>query len=83
MVGRAAGGEVDHAIRALLDDFQERRKGLGTLIGLTGLRIAGVQMHDRRAGFRASTAASAISCGVTGSAFDIEGGVDRAGHGAG
>ena len=36
--------------RALLDDLEERREGLGRLVGLAGLGIARVQMHDRGAG---------------------------------
>ncbi len=45
----AAGGDVDHAIRALLDQLQERRESLWRLIGAPVGGIARVQMHDRRA----------------------------------
>ena len=44
----AAGGDVDHAIRALLDDLEERREPLGRLVGASVGGIARVQMDDRR-----------------------------------
>ena len=47
---RAAGGDVDDAVRALLDHLEEGLEGLGRLVGLAGLRIAGMDMDERRAG---------------------------------
>ena len=45
----AAGGEVDHAVRALLDICRNGAKAWGA-IGLPVVGIARVEMHDRRAG---------------------------------
>ena len=47
---RAAGGDVHHHGRALLDHLEERRERLRRLVGPAVLRIARVQMHDGGAG---------------------------------
>ncbi len=44
--GRTAGGQVDHAVGALLDHRQERREGLRRLVRPARLRVARVQVHD-------------------------------------
>ena len=49
---RAAGGDVDDGLGALLDHFQERRERLRRLIRPAVLGIARMQMHDCRAGLR-------------------------------
>ena len=73
-VGRAAGGEVDHAVGALLDD------AAGTARTPRASGRAGRSRDRARAGGRwrrpasaAPIAASAISSGVTGRCGDIEG----------
>src|ERR1700722_11562253 len=47
--GGAAGSDVNHTIRALLDDAEEGRKAIWRLIGPPVARLARVKMHDRRA----------------------------------
>jgi hypothetical protein len=47
---RAARGQVDDRVASLLDDRQERGERLRPLVGLSGLRITGMEMHDRGAG---------------------------------
>ena len=42
----AAGGDVDHAVRALLDHLQERRERLQRLVGPPVFRVASVEMDD-------------------------------------
>ena len=80
---RAAGGEVDHAVGALLDDLQERREGFRALVGLAGLRIARVQMHDRRAGFGGVDRGIGDFLRRHRQRLRHRRRVDRAGHGAG
>jgi hypothetical protein len=46
----AAGGDVDHRVGGLLDLRQEARERLRPLVRLAGLRIAGVEVQNRRAG---------------------------------
>ena len=48
-IRRSAGGEVDHDVRRLLDDSQERLERLGALVGPSVFGVAGVEMDDRRA----------------------------------
>ena len=50
-VGRAAGGEVDDRVAALLDRLQEGHESFGPLVRLAGYRVARVKMDDRRASF--------------------------------
>ena len=80
---RAAGGQVDHAVRALLDDLEKRREGFRALIGLAGLGIARVQMHDRGPGFGGIDRGVGDFLRRHGQGLRHRGGVDRAGHGAG
>ena len=49
--GGAAGGNVDDAVGALLDDLQERGERLRRLVRASVDRIAGVKVDDRGAGF--------------------------------
>ena len=46
----AAGGDVENGVGLLLDARQELHEPLGGRVGLAGLRIARVQVDDRRAG---------------------------------
>jgi len=69
MVGRRRG-QVDHAVRALLDDLQDGAK-LGALSGWPVLGWA-CRCTLAAPASAASTAASAISCGVNGKRLDIE-----------
>jgi cob(I)alamin adenosyltransferase len=49
---RAARGDVDDAIRGLLDHLEEGLERFRPLVRLAGDRIARMQVHDGRAGFR-------------------------------
>src|SRR6202008_1623992 len=49
--GRATGRDVDHAIRALLDDLEERRKALRRLVRPAVRGIASVKMDNCRPRF--------------------------------
>ena len=58
----------------LLDARQEAREASGVWSGLPVASIAGVQMHDRRAGFgRADRGLGDLPRAVTGRCGDIEG----------
>ena len=80
---RTAGSEVDDAIRALLDDLEKRREGFRALVGLTGFRVAGMQMHDRSTCFRRLDRGVGDLLRRHGKRLRHRGRVDRAGHGAG
>src|SRR5215216_4757653 len=44
---RAAGRDVDHAIRSLLDDLQKRQERVRRLVGPAVLRVSRMEMNDR------------------------------------
>ena len=81
-VGTAAGGDVDRRVGALLDARQEPRERLGRLVGLAGLRVAGVQMEDRGAGLGGRDRLLGDLIGRDRQIGRHGRGVDRAGHGA-
>ena len=72
-VRRAAGGDIDHDVRRLLDAAQEGLECFGALIRPSIRRIARVQMHDRRAASAAPTRSRRFPRAVTGRCGDIEG----------
>jgi hypothetical protein len=49
-IGAAASGYVHRRVGALLDARQEAGEGFGRLVRLAGLRVARMQMQDRRPG---------------------------------
>src|SRR5271165_750114 len=51
-IGGAPAGQIHHSVGRLFDLWQEGREGRGSLVRLARLRIARMQMHDRRASFR-------------------------------
>ena len=73
-VERAAGGDVDHRVGRLLDARQELHEHRRVRRRLAGLRVARMQMEDRRPRpRRRRSPCSAISSGVIGKASDIVG----------
>ena len=70
---RAAGGDVDHAVGALLDDLEERRERLRRLVGPAVLGVARVQVHHRRAGLRRADGGVRDLLAVIGRCGDIDG----------
>ena len=73
MVGGAARGDVDDAIGALLDDFEERREGFRGLVGTTVFGIARMQVHDGRARFGGTNGRLGNLLALIGKYGDMEG----------